>query len=204
MTNETNHNLATPIALAFLAVALLAYLIPWSTSAVNSLTMGAYDLAEWLSVHPATQPLRLPSLLLRCQLLIITWLFALEYATYRRWLWFAVIAMLAAAQLPPLDFITRLGDTNQQQQFILATLSLLGAGVCIWIAQKPIRLFFLVGFAITGIITTIIGAIQARSLIAQYQSSTLVGIGVPVLVGVYTAWIVWNIFKSKKTNRIAN
>lgn len=203
MSNRANPNTPTAIALGFLGIALLAYILPWNTNAIHSLNLGAYDLAEWLSLHPATQPLRVPSLLLRGQLVIIAWLFALEYAPSRRWLWIAVLGLLVAAQLPPLDFITRLGDTNQQQQFILALVALPGVGISVWLAQKQIKLFFVVGLAGGGIIIAIIGALQAQPLIAQYQQVSGLGVGMPMLVASYVVWIVWNIARGRRANRIA-
>ena len=58
----------------FLVVSLIAYILPWVNTRATGLTLGAYDLAEWASLHPASIQL-LPSLLIRLQLVIITIIF---------------------------------------------------------------------------------------------------------------------------------
>ena len=56
---------------------LIAYALPWMmTPTIAGLTNGAYDLAEWTSIHPAVRadPLLLTPLLLRLPLVGIAWL----------------------------------------------------------------------------------------------------------------------------------
>lgn len=119
---------------------LVAYLLPWVHNQPTSLTLNAYDWAEWLSNHPATHPQRLPTLLLRSNLLIITVLFALATNSPRWKLrWFShgfVVLVLAIAQLPPPEFIRNVNDANQAQQAILASSSLI-MGILVLLVEFP-------------------------------------------------------------------
>jgi len=184
--------------LILLVLSLIAYVVPWSSSSINSLNLGAYDLAEW------SNRLSTASLLLRLQLTLITLLFAIAYRPthwMQRWLWVGIILILTVAQLPPLDFITRLDDSNQRQQFILATMTLLGCGIGPWLANRLAKILLVVPLAFTGIVTSIIGVQQAITLMQQFQSETTWNIGVPLLVIAYLLWGLWSFFWGK-TNRI--
>jgi len=62
-----------------LILAFFAYLLPWLHNPGQALTLGSYDLAEWLSLHPgvrAQTPPMLASLLLRLHLVILAGLIA--------------------------------------------------------------------------------------------------------------------------------
>ena len=112
-------------------------------------------------------------LLLRSQLLVIALLSALALSE-RRWLACVVGAVLALAQLPPLEFLSQLGDANYQQQTLLAVLTMVG----VWIAASilPLRWHAMaqVCLAVAGALTSALGLSQALSL---YQMS--LGEGAP-------------------------
>lgn len=192
-------------ALILLLASLMAYMLPWSSTVVTSLNLGAYDLAEWLSLHPATQPLRIPSLLLRLQPLLITWLFTLHYPSRGGWsrhLWLVVIVLLCVAQLPPLDFINRLGDQNQQQQLALALSTFIGAIGCTWLSNRPQKAYFGLLLAFLGVITSVYATLQAQALMQQYAHAVGIGLGMPFMVATYGVWGIRSFVERRTTNGI--
>jgi hypothetical protein len=199
MTHAENQRRHTFLPILLLVLSIAAYLLPWSTSSINSLSLGAYDLAEWVNSLPTA------SLLLRLQLLLISLIFMLTYLPAQGWgrgLGIAIILLLTIAQLPPLDFITRSNDTNQQQQFALAIGTLLGAGFSLWLATKPQKTGFALLIALIGIITSILGEMQAIAFMQQYRPDAAIGIGLPLLISAYVLWSAWSINQWRK-NRIA-
>lgn len=175
-----------------LALGLAGYLLPWIVAPTAPLTLNAYDLAEWTTLHPNQRgtPLAVP-LLLRLQLPIITMLTALFARSPRiKPLAALMIALLALAQLPPLEFLTiSRHDSNYQQQFLLAAISL-AAGLGL-LACQPSRLLVLaaLGLAITGLVSSLAGQHQAQRLYQLSWQEGLPGVGSGVLVLVYIGMI---------------
>lgn len=175
-----------------LTLGLAGYSLPWIVAPTAPLTLNAYDLAEWTTLHPNQRgtPLVVP-LLLRMQLPIIAMLTAL-FACGRRIKPLAalMIALLALAQLPPLEFLTiSRHDSNYQQQFLLAAISLVaGLGL---LACKPSRLLVLaaLGLATTGLAASLAGQHQARLLYQMSLQESAPGIGAGVLVLAYIGMI---------------
>lgn len=119
------------VRLLLLALLLLImYTLPWLDGGSRALALGAYDLAEWTSLHPAVRgqsPPLLTTLLLRLPLACVAVWVAWWPAPARLWgrLVQGLIALLlTAALLPPLDFFTNSADVNYRQQFMLAVLTL--------------------------------------------------------------------------------
>ncbi len=181
------HRHATTVYL-LLILGLAGYLLPWTVAPTAPLTLNAYDLAEWTTLHPNQRgtPLIAP-LLLRSQLPIIAMLTAL-FACGRRIKPMAalMIALLALAQLPPLEFVTiSRHDSNYQQQFLLAAISLVaGLGL---LARKPSRPLVLaaLGLAIIGLMTSLAGQHQARLLYEMSLQESAPGVGAGVLALAY-------------------
>lgn len=177
-----------------LTLGLAGYLLPWIAAPTAPLTLNAYDLAEWTRQHPTQWEsgiLMAVPLLLRLQLPIIAMLTAL-FACGRRIKPMAalMIALLALAQLPPLEFLTiSRHDSNYQQQFLLAAVSLVaGLGL---LAGKPSRLLVLaaLGLAIIGLATSLAGQHQARLLYQMSLQESAPGVGAGVLVLAYMGMI---------------
>ena len=173
-----------------LALGLAGYLLPWMVAPTAPLTLNAYDLAEWTRQHPTqfqSGILMAVPLLLRLQLPIIAMLTAL-FACGRRIKPLAalMIALLALAQLPPLEFLTiSRHDSNYQQQFMLAAISLVvGLGL---LACKPSRLLVLavLGLAIIGLVSSFAGQHQAQRLYQLSWQEGLPGVGAGVLALAY-------------------
>lgn len=113
-------------------LALITYTLPWVTGKGPALTFGAYDFAEWTSLHPASHaqnPTLLTPLLLRLPLALLTLALAFgaaRGASSRRRLILGLLAVvMAAALFPPLEFVTvAREDPNFRQQALLAGLTL--------------------------------------------------------------------------------
>ena len=175
-----------------LILGLAGYLLPWIVAPTAPLTLNAYDLAEWTTLHPNQRGTALVApLLLRLQLPIIAMLAALFARSPRiKPMAALMIALLALAQLPPLEFVTiARHDSNYQQQFLLAAISLVaGLGL---LACQPSRLLVLaaLGLAITGLASSLVGQHQARLLYQMSLQESAPGIGAGVLVLAYIGMI---------------
>src|SRR5258706_5695618 len=94
----------------FLFIALLAYYLPWVYHKTAALTANGYDLAEWVSIHPAVRngnPPLLAPFLLRVVLSGLALLFGLHAAKSQKlthWLYAVFALILSITLLPPLDF----------------------------------------------------------------------------------------------------
>ena len=175
-----------------LALGLVGYLLPWMVAPTAPMTLNAYDLAEWTRLHPTQlgTPLVVP-LLLRLQLPVIILLAALfARDSLTRLLAMIIILSLSVAQLPPLEFLTiSRHDSNYQQQFLLAAISLI-AGLALF-ARKPSRPMALaaVGLAITGLLSALAGQHQAQRLYQLSSQAGLPGVGAGILAFAYIGMI---------------
>lgn len=159
-----------------LLLSIFAYMMPWVFGQQSALSLNAYDLAEWLNLHPATQqaavPL-MPGLLLRFQLV---WL-ALMIATFAprvqwsiHWWVFSIgVVGLVCAQLPPLEFFQSRTDPNQQQQFALTLTSFVGSGMLLMGVLETQRILIRLTITIIALITSVIGCVWSLSLLQAYQ-----------------------------------
>ncbi len=175
-----------------IGLALIGYILPWIVTPTAPLTLGAYDLAEWTSLHPS-QPTTIPALivplLLRVQLVIITLIIALAAQTDKlRFIAVAAIIPLSIAQLPPLEFLTiATNNINYQQQFILATISLvIGLTVTKF---KPLLYVPFIGLLLvgTGLVSAIVGVQQAQALYRMSLQENSLGAGVIFTCVAYSA-----------------
>jgi uncharacterized protein with PQ loop repeat len=184
-----------------ITLALLGYVLPWVMNPAQVLDLNAYDLAEWLSLRPALSTV----FLLRAQLLIITSLIAFSSRPPRRtasW-WFRLVSVLVlcVAQLPPLEFIRNTGDSNQQQQALLALLSLIGGivGLSTWISRY--QYYVLIMLSITGIITTLIALPQALNTMQAYQLPTTIDAGGFILIAAYSFICLYSLYSLSNQSR---
>lgn len=191
----------------FVVLALIFYSLPWVVTPGVSLTMGAVDLAEWASLHPAVRaasPPLLTSFLLRLPLVVLALVVAFQ-ARIERWLRALVVLVAAVALLPPLEFFTQYqGDPNYRQQFALAALALLG-GIIGLIGQfvrwsSPIIALL----ALVGAVTGLSGFSQAYTLLSNFHLPVGVGFG---MVGFVACCLTLAIFQLPRfrstTKRVA-
>ena len=178
----------------WLTLGLVGYLLPWMVAPTAPMTLNAYDLAEWTSLHETQKQsgifMAVP-LLLRLQLPIIAVLAALSArGPLMKRMAAAVVILLALAQLPPLEFLTiSRHDSNYQQQFMLAAVSL-AAGLSL-LACRPSRLLVLVavGLAIIGLLSSLVGQHQAQRLYQLSLQEGTLGVGAGVLALAYIGMI---------------
>src|SRR3954470_20248095 len=168
---------------ALLALALIGYFLPWISTSASSLSLGAYDLAEWSSLHPIvrqTVPFLWTTLALRVPLAILGILFATYIGKTFRQRSIAIICMLIAAiaLLPPLEFFTTYrDDPNYRQQFILALTTVVIGILAIFGQSKTLQTVMLIALSILGVLASAIGLYQAQNLMQGFDLHIAVGLG---------------------------
>jgi hypothetical protein len=181
------------IILALVLIALVGYILPWLHSHAAGLTLGAYDLAEWSSLHPEVRtsaPWLLTTLLLRLPLIMLGWITALAAPERRSpgwWLHSTVVVALLVALLPPLEFLNAPADVNYRQQAILAAMLLAGslAGLFV-LPHGQWRLYAISGFSFIAVSSAIIGLAQSANLLSQFNLDVEIGLGIILLGGCLT------------------
>lgn len=170
---------------AFLLAALFGYLQPWIIAQAGSMSLNAYDLAEWASLIPAQRgtspPLAVP-LLLRLQPLILALLLSL-IASGRKGMALsaAAICLLAIAQLPPFEYVYDINNLNYRQQFVLAAASLV-AGLGLLLLQRPwLSTILKLALAIVGIVSAALGLSEAIALYSQFGMAAAPGAGLWIM-----------------------
>jgi hypothetical protein len=163
------------------ALALIAYILPWTVNTGNSLSMGAYDFAEWLSKRPIDTISYNAIFLLRGQLVLLTWFIMLSterpHFRLRWWLHIVIGIILVIAQLPPIEFIRNTSDINQQQQAILAIVSLIAIpiGASSYLARYRNIIWIII--ALIGLATTLFALTNAINIARNYQIPNEIGVG---------------------------
>jgi hypothetical protein len=201
-----NHNQREQwIMSSAILLAIIGYILPWVINGSAGLNLGAHDLASWTTLHPEAQAMLLPSLLMRGQLLLITWLVASGTTRPlfgRDWvIRIIVITGLLLAQLPPLDFVYALDDRNQQQQALLTLVCALGAGVGISGLVVTWQRYVPIGIALVGIVTSLYSWQEALRLMQTYGLPAYTGIGIVFLVGAYGLVLTYRGYMLRQTNR---
>ena len=184
------------------ALALIAYVLPWVHNPGAGLTVNAYDLAEWTTLHPAVRSADLPylpSFALRGQLLVITVILALNAPrrfTLIWWLHAIGVLLLGVAQLPPLEFVTQPGDGNYQQQALLAATSLIVAGIALlgWLSKirEPV-----IGFLCVVAIASVFFAVgRSIDLMQGFSLPAERGLGSGLMLVVYVVLGAWALLQA--------
>ena len=181
-------------------IGLVGYALPWVVATSAPMTLNAFDLAEWASLHPAQRhasPPLLAPLLLRTQLLILTVTFGAA-ASSRPWtsIIAVLVLILAAAQLPPFEYVYDIANLNYRQQFILALLSLLAGLTATRLSNRRIMRSLLVLLPVIGVVTAYAGLSQALDVYRQLQPVASIGLGPFVLVGCYLGILAAALFGS--------
>ena len=174
----------------------IAYTIPWVSNPGAALTLNAYDLAEWTSLHPAvrgaTPPLFVTFCLRLIPLLLVT-LMVLEPAAT----WLGRIALpwlIAVALLPPLEFFSgNFNDINYRQQFLLSILAVVvgGLGFIRLENRWPVAVSALV--SLSGAIITLLALNVGGNLMQEINLTTSVGVGGLVMCLIFSIWGVTKI-----------
>ena len=153
------------------------------------MTLNAYDLAEWSSLHPAqwnTSPPLVLAFLLRLQLVILSFIIGLLANGKASITLSAIIIMLlAVAQLPPFEFVKDINNLNYRQQFFLALASITGGIALLRLNMKRITLLALIALPFVGVLSAAYGQNQAMALYAHLQQEAAAAAGLWILVASY-------------------
>lgn len=179
------------LAFVLVLVGFLGYVQPWIVTPTGSMTLSAFDLAEWASLIPtqrATSPPLLATLLLRLQPVILCLILG-TVADSRAKTAIAAIAILlfATAQLPPFEYVYDINNLNYRQQFFLAIASLVGSFAAMPLSRRSLAALVTILLPIAGLVTSIIGLAQAEALFSQFQLDATGGAGVVILSFSYLA-----------------
>lgn len=177
------------LLLILLLLGLLGYVLPWIVSSSAAMTLNAFDLAEWTSLHPAqghTSPPLLAPLLARAQLVILTVTFAV-IASRGPWRSVSAVAVffLALAQLPPFEYVYDIANLNYRQQFVLALASLIAGLLVTRTGQRRIVRILLFALPAVGIVTVYAGVSQAFEVYRPLQPVASAGLGPWILIASY-------------------
>ncbi len=180
-------------------LALAAYSLPWVINPGASLNPGAYDLAEWTSLHPTVRngnPPLLTTLLLRGQLVLLAFIVAAK--TPRpiltgKWTLSALsVIAIAAASLPPFEYFTEArNDPNYRQQFLLTLGILIGGTIGLSGRLYNIRGWLVMVLAFAGLISSIIALAQSLELMQQYHLPAQIGMGGIGMSAIYAISLVF-------------
>lgn len=184
--------------LILIILLITAYITPWVINRPIGLILGAYDLAEWASLHPAaynTTPILLPSLLLRVHLLYITLFSAIHLRGSIAWLF---IGLLCLSQLPPLEFLGQITNVNYQQQFALTLGGVIGAIILFTIHREFISHWLDLIIGLSGIIWVIWGVVSSYELLEPFSIHTHIGFGPLLMISSYTIIAVRAIIKQTR------
>jgi hypothetical protein len=177
------------ITWGLLGLAIVAYILPWTVNIGNSLSMGAYDFAEWLSKRPFDDSSYKTIFLLRGQLVLITWFIMLSaerpYFTLHWWSHLLIAVILVIAQFPPVEFIHNTSDINQQQQAILAFISLIAVPLGASGYLSAYRNITWLIIALMGLGTTFFALINAVEMMRVYHLPAEMGVGAILLILCY-------------------
>lgn len=160
---------------------LAAYCLPWLTNPGAGLSFGAYDLAEWTSLHPAVRggnPMLLTSFVLRLPLATFGLIVGAMVFKNNTGIRVIFVLLVAIALLPPLEFFTQYrDDPNYQQQFALAIMTAtVGLGSIVIRSPRSNKALW-VTFALIGAISGLAGLIQSYNLMQGFELPTSLGLG---------------------------
>ncbi len=204
----SQHNTSSrymPLMVALVALGIFGYPQPWLVASSGAMTLNAFDLAEWASLVPAQRgtnpPLVLP-LFLRLQLLILSLLLAVIVSGRRKMLLAAaVICLIAAAQLPPVEFVYDINNLNYRQQFGLAAASLIGGFALLPLEHALSSRLLKLALAAAGIATASSGLAGSMTLYSQFGLAAATGAGIWILSFSYSAMIALTLLDLRTRRR---
>jgi len=197
-----NTQIKTLLWWMLVGLALLSYCLPWVHNAGISLSLNAYDLAEWATLHPAVRaasPSLVTSLLLRLPLPCLALAIVLS-SLQNKGIKLILICITAVALLPPLEFFGgAFEDINYRQQFILAMATLLGGAIGLTGFSQQRRYKLAIALLAVGLLTTLIGVTQAYGLLVEFLLPVQYGIGSLAMMVASALMIIYEIKFSQIT-----
>lgn len=183
-----------------IALGVLGYNLPWLAGAAAGLTFGAYDLAEWVSLHPLVRAnaLLIESALLRLPPLCLAWIAALH--ARRMFSWSGLFVFISAVTLlPPLDFLTQRADPNYRQQFLIALATMIGGTIGLSGILGRWRRLLVIVCALAGILTTVAGLRASQELLLSFTQRVDAGAGFVWMITVFSLALAGAILERNKT-----
>lgn len=178
-------------------LALIAFSLPWSSAGVGgALSFNALDLAEWASLHPASQaqiPVLLSTALIRIALAFmgITICFSVS-GRAARIAAAAALIIITAWLLPPPEFLRDTGNANYAQMAFIAVFTA-GAGLAGLLTNPPLRRTIATAAVVLGSISAVTGALSANAMLATLDIPFVPGMGMPLTIIAFglAAFFLW-------------
>jgi hypothetical protein len=165
------------------------------------LSLGAYDLAEWSSLHPAVRasnPPLLTAFLLRFPLACLA-LIAAFMPSERRWPRLMLALFLAIALMPPIEFFTQYReDPNYRQQFVLALFAVVFALAALGKQVGRVRRWLRAGFAVAAAVSSAVGLIQAYQLMRGFGLETGISASFYIFIGILLFLAIVSLIKQNR------
>ncbi len=184
---DLQHN--SKLTNGLITAAVLGYFLPWLISGSISLTLGAYDLAEWISLRLPVRPMD-TVLLVRAIPVLMAVLIGLNGSHFRRWSvnwWLSAgaVILFAIALLPPFEFFldsNQRGDMNYSQQFQLAGAALVMGLFALTGLLRRIDALLMLIIGVGIIALTLLGLSQIWPMMVDLGLTPQIGLGPFVLV----------------------
>ncbi len=177
------------LLLPFVA-AVVCYLLPWVVNPAAALTLGAWDLAEWLTLARDVDMLP-TSLLLRLIPALLVWIVALWYGAPRFtpawWGALALVLVMSVALLPPPEILQERDNANYRQLLLVAGLACAGGGVGLTGLLPRLRPALVAVLALAAIACAAAAFTQAMTFIHTLLPHAGTGVGA---LGTATAFAV--------------
>jgi hypothetical protein len=185
LLTASSHKLNPALGWGFIILALIAYLLPWVVNPGVSLTLGAYDLAEWTSLArdvdmmPTVLLLRLPPVFL---VLITALTFGYPRFTGTWWLATLFVLLMTAALLPPIEFLQDTANANYRQQLIVAVLAFIAGLIGLSGFLRRLRPVLILITAALASVIAVMGFSQAQQFMWALRLPATTGVGIVLFV----------------------
>jgi hypothetical protein len=189
---------------------IAALYLPWLASPAAGLTFGVIDLAEWTSLHPTVREndLLLPGVL-RAVPLFAAWLTAFSHGAQRRssgrwWIGAAICLLLVVLLLPPLEILTSArSDGNYRQQAVISGLALIVSVVgLLWGGDRQWAAVGLTTGAVGGLVSSLMGVLQAYSLMRGFYLPVSLGFGAVISLVVFALFAITGLAAWRNQKRV--
>ncbi|MBI5927863.1 MAG: hypothetical protein HY862_01030 [Chloroflexi bacterium] len=165
----------------------------WQTHKVAAFSSNAFDLAEWVSLHPtvrAESPALFTPMLLRLPLILLAGIMALGSSVLQtekaKWIWRGVALLVVLRLNAPTDFYPWGGGSPNDQQLGRLTAFGLAAVFVIILGGRWLRFFWKPATLIlllASLITALEGYHRAQKVLHSIQIETKLGGGLVLYVG---------------------
>ncbi len=193
-----------------LLIATFFYMLTWLENPGAGISFNAYDLAEWVSLHPQVPSKPNPlivSLGLRLPLVLLIWMLAfctIHLKSVPRLAGLAGISFLLLATMPPPELIIERANQNYIQQAILFLVACTGTAVIFTGLFNQIRSLVMWGLAIVMLFCSVWSVFQAQSFMIGFSMPVVVSVNVFLFcgLGLLTAFLSQKRQGSHKTHSV--